>query len=278
LIFIKNNFKKLIAFPNAKINIGLNIVAKRPDGFHNIESVFYPIPWADALEISPAESTTFSSYGIDIPGGSAGNLCLKAYQLLAQKYRLAPVHIHLLKAIPIGAGLGGGSADAAFTLKLLNNYNKLNISNIELETYAKQLGSDCAFFVDNKPKYCYGRGDEFEEIALDLSGKFLLLVYPNLHVSTAEAYAGIKPQPSQHNLRQLVQLPVASWPGQVFNHFEASLFGSYQLLAQIKEQLYSLGASYASMTGSGSTIYGIFEQRPTLPSSLAGYTCFITQL
>jgi 4-diphosphocytidyl-2-C-methyl-D-erythritol kinase len=249
----------LVNFPNAKVNIGLNIIEKRTDGFHNIESIFYPIQCCDALEILPSKSTNFKSSGINIPGSSDGNLCLNAYNLLKGDFDIPPVDIHLLKAIPIGAGLGGGSADGAFTLKLLNEINKLNLGNQQLENYAKKLGSDCAFFIENKPKYCFGKGDEFEEIQLDLSGKYLVMVNPNIHISTAEAYAGITPKISQINIRKLIKKPIQEWRDFVVNDFEKSLFPKYPILGNIKNGLYKLGAEYAAMTGSGSTLYGIFE-------------------
>lgn len=249
----------MVTFPNAKINIGLNIVGKRVDGFHDIESVFYPIPCHDVLELTPSESISFKSYGIEIPGQSTGNLCLKAYNLLKADFDLPAYNIHLLKAIPIGAGMGGGSADGAFTLKLLNQLNQLNITNTQLENYAKKLGSDCAFFIENKPKYCSEKGDVFEEIEFSLAGKYLVLVNPNIHISTAEAYAGVTPQKPENNLRKLLAQPIETWKQNVVNDFEKSLFPKYPVIKLIKEKLYNLGAQYASMTGSGSTCYGLFE-------------------
>jgi 4-diphosphocytidyl-2-C-methyl-D-erythritol kinase len=249
----------LVNFPNAKINIGLNIIEKRTDGFHNIESIFYPIQCCDVVEILPSKATTFRSSGIEIPGNSDSNLCIKAYNLLKVDFDIPPFDIHLLKAIPIGAGLGGGSSDGAFTLKLLNQINKLNLSNHQLENYAKKLGSDCAFFIENKPKYCFGKGDEFEEIELDLTGKYLVLVNPNIHISTAEAYSGITPKLPETNIRNLVKKPIQEWRDFVTNDFEKSLFPKYSILPKIKHELYRLNAVYSAMTGSGSTLYGIFE-------------------
>src|SRR5688572_14534594 len=178
----------MIAFPNAKLNIGLNVTERRPDSFHNLESVFYPVQWCDALEILPAKETKFTSSGIEIPGTIESNLCLKAYQLLKTDFELPPVKIHLHKNIPIGAGLGGGSSDAAFTLKLLNQLFELNIAEDKLEDYARKLGSDCAFFIRNKPVFAHEKGDVFEPIKLDLTGYNCVVVYPNLHITTAEAY------------------------------------------------------------------------------------------
>lgn len=252
----------MVTFPNAKINIGLNIVGKRPDGFHDITSCFYPIGWADALEILNAGQLSFTSSGLPIPGDADSNLCLKAYQLLAKDFALPPVSIHLLKAVPIGAGLGGGSADAAFTIKALNAHLSLNISTEKQQSYARSLGSDCAFFIKNRPMYCFGKGDQFEEIALRLTGKWIVLVNPALHISTAEAYAGIVPQAPTDDLRELLRRPIGQWRDFVKNDFEKKLFENHTILPQIKEKLYDLGAQYASMSGSGSTLYGIFDQEP----------------
>lgn len=267
----------MVTFPNAKINIGLNIIEKRADGFHNIESCFYPIPCTDALELIPSLSNSFKSYGIEIPGNTDSNLCLKAYQLLNSDYDLPAFDFHLLKAIPIGAGLGGGSADGAFALKLLDKINNLNLTNSQLESYAKKLGSDCAFFIENKPKYCFGKGDEFEEIVLNLSGKYLVLVNPNIHISTAEAYSGVLPKKPKTNIKDLLKLPIHEWKGLVNNDFEDSLFPKYPVLPKIKEKLYDLGAEYAAMTGSGSTLYGIFTKEIEL-NNFQNYWTFQKQL
>jgi 4-diphosphocytidyl-2-C-methyl-D-erythritol kinase len=252
--------QQVVVFPNAKINIGLNLLEKRTDGFHNIASCFYPVGWADALEVLPAQEMTFEASGIPIPGDENTNLCIKAYQLLAHEYALPPVSIHLLKAVPIGAGLGGGSADAAFTIKALNQLFSLNLSIARQQDYARTLGSDCAFFIENKPRYCFGKGDQFEEITLRLTGKWIVLVNPGLHISTAEAYAGVTPRLPVTDLRDLLQAPLDQWRGKVSNDFEESLFPRYPILAQYKQSLYDLGAGYASMSGSGSTLYGIFEE------------------
>lgn len=252
----------MVTFPNAKINIGLNIVGKRPDGFHDIVSCFYPVGWADALEVLRANTLSFTLSGLPIPGDENANLCLRAYKLLATDFDLPPVSIHLLKAVPIGAGLGGGSADAAFTIKALNQLFSLDLSTEKQQNYARSLGSDCAFFIENKPMYCFGKGDQFEEIALRLTGKWIMLVNPGLHISTAEAYAGVKPQTPVEDLRQLLQRPIEHWRDFVKNDFEKNLFKKHSILPQIKEKLYELGAQYASMSGSGSTVYGIFDHEP----------------
>ncbi len=272
----------LINFPNAKINIGLNIVGKRPDGFHDLESCFYPVGWADALEILPQADpdavTAFRSSGIAIPGDSDANLCLKAYHLLARDFALPPVDIHLLKAVPIGAGLGGGSADAAFTIKALNQLFSLGIATQRQQAYARTLGSDCAFFIENEPKYCVGKGDQFEDLAMRLTGLWILLVNPGLHIATAEAYAGVVPRSPVHELRELLQKPVTTWRDFVKNDFETHLFKNHPILPQIKQELYTLGAQYASMSGSGSTLYGIFDREPEIANNFRDSTVWKGEL
>ncbi len=261
----------MLAFPNAKINIGLKITEKREDGFHNIESCFYPVGWCDALEILPSKNTSFRSSGISIPGNSADNLCIKAYKLLSADYTIPAVEMHLLKSVPIGAGLGGGSSDAAFAIKMLNELFALHISLEEQISYARRLGSDCAFFIENHPTYCYNKGDEFEPIEVVLTGKWIALINPGIHISTQEAYSGIQPQPSETDLRLLLKQPLPEWKYQVKNDFEATLFPKYPLLSDIKVMLYKQGAAYASMSGSGSTIYGIFDEEVDLTDEFTGY-------
>lgn len=261
----------MLVFPNAKINIGLNIVEKRADGYHNIESCFYPVGWSDALEITLADEFSFRSDGIVIPGNSSDNLCTKAYQMIAADYALPAVKMHLLKSIPIGAGLGGGSADAAFAIKALNEQFDLKISFEKQLDYARRLGSDCAFFISNKPAYCFQKGDEFEDIDLNLKGKWIVLVNPGLHISTVEAYSGIVPKRSEHDLRNVLKEPIENWKYKVKNDFEATLFPKYPLLGEIKEALYQQGALYAAMSGSGSTLFGIFELEKDLQKHFADY-------
>lgn len=261
----------MVAFPNAKINLGLQIVSKRPDGYHNLFSCFYPVGWSDALEILPAAELKFSTSGLAIPGEAMGNLCLKAYHLLRTDYDLPPVHMHLHKVIPIGAGLGGGSSDGAFTLKLLNDLFALNLGTPQLEAYARRIGSDCAFFVRNQPVFCFEKGDQFEDIAVDLKNYFIVLVNPGIHISTAEAYAGIRPQTPEMDLKSVLLRPLTEWKTQVYNDFEKELALKYPPIAQLKETLYRQGALYASMTGSGSTVYGIFESEMDLQSRFPDY-------
>lgn len=251
----------MVVFPNAKINIGLQIVEKRKDGFHNIESIFYPVfELYDVLEIIESKELTFTSSGINIPGNLEDNLCLKAYQLLKKDYDLPPVHIHLLKVIPIGAGLGGGSSDAAFTLKLLNEKFELQLSDEDLINYARKLGSDCAFFIKNKPVYAHHKGDEFECVDLDLSDYNIKVEYPNIHIGTAEAYAGVVPKISKYDLRKLSVDDIKNWKMYVKNDFEDSIFPNHSTIEKLKEKFYSNRALYASMTGSGSAVFGIFSK------------------
>jgi len=251
----------MVVFPNAKINIGLNITEKRSDGFHNIESIFYPIvDLYDVLEIVKSDQLEFTSTGIDIPGDAQNNLCLKAYDLLKQDFNIAPVHIYLLKAIPIGAGLGGGSADAAFTLKSLNQLFKLDLSDNELITYAQKLGSDCAFFIKNQPVYAFNKGDEFKLVEMDLSLYKIQVEYPNIHIGTSEAYAGVSPQESKENLLDLIKKPISNWKDVIKNDFESSIFPNHKSIQELKEKMYNDGAVYASMTGSGSAVFGIFKK------------------
>ncbi|MCS6820546.1 MAG: 4-(cytidine 5'-diphospho)-2-C-methyl-D-erythritol kinase [Microscillaceae bacterium] len=251
----------MVTFPNAKINIGLQILRKRPDGYHDLASCFYPVACHDILEILPAQMPEFQTSGIPIPQDGKPNICQRAYQLLAQDFRLPPVYMHLYKNLPIGAGLGGGSADAAFTLKMLNEIFELHLPVEKLQNYARQLGSDCAFFIENQPKYCTQKGDHFQDITLSLKGKQIVIIYPNLHISTAEAYQNIIPNDKVTPLYQLLQQPIHTWKDCITNDFESPLFAKYPLLAQIKQTLYANHAIYASLTGSGSAIFGIFEKQ-----------------
>ena len=262
----------MITFPNAKINIGLNIIGKRPDHFHNIESVFYPIQLRDALEVienkdKSATGIVFTSSGIEIPGNAADNLCTKAYQLIRKDYAVPPVKIHLHKHIPIGAGLGGGSADAAFFIKQLNELFELGISWGEMHHYARQLGSDCSFFITNKPVFAEEKGDVYETIKLDLSGCVIVLVYPHIHVNTATAYSQVTAcKPARSLEDDILNLPIEEWKKYIHNDFEKSVFTVHPQIKKIKEQLYEEGAVYASMSGSGSAVYGLFKKSVKLQS------------
>ncbi len=262
----------MISFPNAKINIGLYITDKRADGYHNIESIFYPIAWQDALEALPSEKLSFESSGLEIPGKPENNLILKAFHLLKDSLGGHAAKFHLHKVIPMGAGLGGGSADGAFTLKLLNELFELGLANEILKNLAAELGSDCPFFIENKPVFCYDRGIRFKEISLDLSSYYIVVINPSIHISTAEAYASITPQKAKVNLMEVIKQPLSQWKGQIENDFEKPLSVKYPLIAELKENLYQNGATYASMTGSGSTVYGIFENEPDLKNQFDDYT------
>ena len=251
----------MISFPNAKINLGLNILSKREDGYHNISSCFYPVPWCDILEIIPSTHLKFTYSGIDIPGDTSNNLCIEAYHLLTRDFDIPNVHIHLHKIIPIGAGLGGGSSDCAFTLKMLNEMFQLNLPDEKLENYASKLGSDCPFFIRNRATLVSGTGNQFEQTKLNLVGNSIVLVYPKIHISTQQAYAGIVPNIPQHTISEIINLPISKWKSQLNNDFEISLSQTYPEIINMKELIYSHGAIYVSMTGSGSAVFGIFENK-----------------
>lgn len=258
----------MLVFPNCKINLGLRILNKREDGYHNIETVFYPVPLKDVLEIIPftdLKPINFSSSGLVIDGETENNLCIKAYQLLRTDFPQIPaVKMHLHKTIPMGAGLGGGSADAAFTLQLINRQFNLNLSTTQLINYALQLGSDCAFFILNTPCAGTGRGEILEQIAVDLSGHQLILVNPGIHVNTGQAFAALTLNPKNRNLpslKDIIKQPIFTWQNHLKNDFEEPVFKLYPAIKEIKESLYKIGAVYASMSGSGSTVYGIFKKQ-----------------
>jgi 4-diphosphocytidyl-2-C-methyl-D-erythritol kinase len=251
----------MISFPHCKINLGLNVIAKRSDGFHAIETCFYPVPWTDILEIIISDKLGFTQSGISIPGKTEDNLCLRAYEILKKDFNLKPVKIHLHKMIPTGAGLGGGSSDAAHTLRLLNIIFGLALSVDQLKGYAAQLGSDCAFFIEDKPKIGTGRGEVLSDVSLSLKEKFIILVKPDVHVSTAEAYAGIKPHHADHSVHDLVsKTELEQWRRILKNDFEDSVFTKHPIIQDIKTTMYKRGALYASMSGSGSSVYGIFDK------------------
>jgi 4-diphosphocytidyl-2-C-methyl-D-erythritol kinase len=260
----------MLFFPNCKINLGLNILRKRPDGYHDLETVFYPLPLKDALELLPTGDTipAFHSYGLPIPGDPAGNLCLKAWRLIQQDFPDLPaIHIHLYKNIPIGAGLGGGSADGAQTLKGLNQRFNLHLSQEQLLQYAAQLGSDCPFFVLNTPCLGRDRGERLQPLSLDLSGYTFVLVDPGIHISTTQAFALCTPRETNSSLQDLVSRPIDTWTGSLINDFEAPILNLHPELKKINETLYAQGALYASLTGSGSSFFGIFQKHLAPPTS-----------
>lgn len=255
----------MITYPNAKINLGLNITEKRPDGYHNLETVFYPIPLQDALEVTRLEEQkeyALKVSGTPIEGESYENLVIKALRLLHTDFpQVKGVDIHMYKHIPTGAGLGGGSADAAFMIKLLNEKFKLNLNTQQMEEYAARLGADCAFFIQNKPVFATGIGNIFEPIELSLKGYYLILVKPDIFVSTKEAYALIHPQKPEISIKEIICKPIETWKDTLKNDFEESVFPKYPEIAAIKDKLYDMGAVYASMSGSGSSVYGIFKKQ-----------------
>ncbi len=255
--------KSVVLFPNAKINIGLHVTAKRPDGFHAIETLFYPVSLHDVLEIVPAGKFTVALSGLAVAGAVDDNLCVKAYRLLQKDFGLPPVGIYLHKAIPSGAGLGGGSSDAAHTLTLLNTLFRLNLSTQQLAGYASLLGSDCPFFIYNKPMYATGRGEQLTAANIDLQTYHIVLLKPPVFISTAEAYAGVRPKQPAKPLCDLLQYPIREWEKTIANDFEQSVFEKFPALAQSKQQLYAAGAVYAAMSGSGSAIFGLFESEAT---------------
>jgi 4-diphosphocytidyl-2-C-methyl-D-erythritol kinase len=256
----------MLAIANAKINLGLYVTEKRTDGYHNLETVFYPIKLSDVVEITDAAELSCEVNGIDIPGDNTDNICMKAYQLLQKDYNLPPQKISILKNIPVGAGLGGGSSDAAFLIKLLNSKFELKLTQMMMQNYARQLGADCPFFIENKPVFAFGIGDEFESLEIDLSTYFMVLVKPSVHVSTADAYSGIVPSSANIVLKDLIHLPVEDWKGQLKNDFESSVFGKYPEIEAIKGLLYQAGAIFALMSGSGSSVFAIFKQKISLPN------------
>lgn len=269
----------MILFPNCKINLGLNIINKRADGYHNLETCFYPLKWHDVLEIIPSSSLEITSSGINIPGDPNSNLCIKAWNLLAQDFKIEPVKMHLHKIVPIGAGLGGGSSDAAFTIIQLNNLFNLNLSKQKLIEYASQLGSDCAFFIKNEPVFAFEKGDRWDEIKLDLGKYHILVIFPNIHVSTAEAYKNVYKRGASNALKHKLLLPLNEWRNEIENDFEKSVFSIHPILSSIKQELYSQGAIYASMSGSGSAMFGIFEKDASdKTASFKQYLTYSSQL
>jgi 4-diphosphocytidyl-2-C-methyl-D-erythritol kinase len=262
----------MITYPNAKINLGLNIIGKRPDGYHNIESVLYPVPLCDELEITASQENKFSfvSSGLKTGCEDADNLCVRAYLLLKERFDLPAVMIKLHKAIPAGSGLGGGSADAAFSLRMLNNIFNLGLENLALKELSASLGMDCPFFIDNVPALATGRGDILEPVSIRLHGHTICIVRPDLHISTAEAYAGITPHPGDPLPDELTGFSLLTWKGILKNQFEETLFPLYPVLDNLKASLYEYGALYASLSGSGSAVYGIFNSPPRLKELFKG--------
>jgi len=260
----------MVTFPNCKINLGLYIVNKRNDGYHDIETVFFPVYLKDALEVIEKEKFEFSTSGFSVEGEPEKNLCVKAYNLLKNRFPQMPaVRMHLHKTIPTGAGLGGGSADGAFTLQLLNKKFELNISEKLLISYSVELGSDCPFFILNKPCFATGRGEILEQMELDLSEFKILIVHPGIHVSTAWAFSQLsgsrqRREPDNYKrIKEVILQPIETWKDELLNDFENPVFTKYPEIKIIKDKLYDAGAIYASMSGSGSAVYGIFNSKET---------------
>lgn len=257
----------MIDFPNCKINLGLNITQKRPDGFHDIETVFYPVKWSDSIEVIEGGNQAFELqiYGLKVEGNIEENIIFKAYKLLAQEAKLPNLKVHLLKVLPMGAGLGGGSSDAAFFLKLANKQLKLNLSTEKLTEMARKLGSDCAFFIENSPVFAKGKGDEFEAIKVDLSQYHILVVYPGIHSNTKEAYEGCVPAQAPRSVKDIVtKEPIENWKALLVNDFEKSILKKYPEIEKLKHTLYQNGAVYSSLSGSGSAVFGIFKTKPEI--------------
>ena len=266
----------MVIFPNAKINLGLSVLRKREDGFHDIESIFYPTGLCDILEFIPAENTSQNdsiSYSGLFPV-EGKDICLTLTEMLRNSFSFPVLRMHIHNNIPAGAGLGGGSADAAFLLKSLNEYFTFGLNPLQLEKWAARIGSDCPFFVRNHPCLVTGKGESLQDIELDLNGYYFLLVYPGIHMSTAEAYKDIIPSLKSADLRDGIRKPVDQWKYLITNHFEDPVFRKYPLLADIKKELYRMGAVYASMTGSGSALYGLFQSEIIIPQQFSSYFIF----
>lgn len=267
----------MVLFPNCKINLGLRILDKRPDGYHNLETIFYPIPLKDALETVVAvradQEFDLQIHGLGIEGPAEKNLVFKAWQLLKKDYpSIPPLRVTLLKKIPVGAGLGGGSSDGAFMLTLLNKLLDLCLSDAQLRTYALQLGSDCPFFLINQPAYATGRGEQLQPVDIDLSRFRIVVVFPNIHISTAWAFSRIVPEKSNDNFLDVTRLPVEQWREKLVNDFEEAVFEAHPPIGDLKTLFYDEGALYASMSGSGSSVFGIFSEKPVnLEKALSGY-------
>lgn len=260
----------MITFPNAKINLGLNITNKRPDGYHDLETVFYPIPLEDALEVTLLNTSdqeyALHQAGMQIAGDPETNLVVKAYRLLKREFDLPPIEIYLYKHIPSGAGLGGGSADAACMLKLLNEKFSLSLTEDILEQQAATLGADCAFFIKNRPTFAEGIGNIFSPVSVSLKDYQIVIVKPDVFVSTREAFAQIRPHQPAYPLKEVIAHPIYEWKNLMINDFEESVFPQYPVIGEIKEELYKRGAVYAAMSGSGSSVFGLFAPDAVLPA------------
>jgi 4-diphosphocytidyl-2-C-methyl-D-erythritol kinase len=265
----------MLFFPNAKVNLGLYVTEKRNDGFHNIESIFVPIKLCDVLDIIHSSDDQFELkvLGITIDGDAENNICTKAWKLMHEQHGIGGVKCELLKNIPTGAGLGGGSSDGAFMLVALNQLFNLNLSNQQLKEYSATLGSDCPFFIENKPKFVFGRGEFLEDVELDLKSYFISVVHPGVHVSTPKAYSLIQPTAADINLRQISSMSIDTWRNTLTNQFEAPIAQLHPEIGAIKEKLYDAGAIFAAMSGSGSAVIGIFSEQQNLTHLFPNYFC-----
>ncbi len=269
----------MIAFPNAKINLGLRILKKRSDGFHDIETCMYPIGWQDAVEIIEHGKLELSITGLEVPGDDKSNLCIRAYKLLQKGYGLPNAKIHLHKIIPFGAGLGGGSSDAAFVMKIASEIFQLFLDDDLLEEVAAELGSDCPFFIKNKPAIAGGKGNDLTILNFNPDGYYALVIYPNIRIGTALAYKNVIPSADGISIEEALSYPIAEWRNHLHNQFEDTIFPAFPLLQDIKEELYQQGAVYASMSGSGSAMFGLFKEAPqTAHWSEKGYSIWSGKL
>jgi 4-diphosphocytidyl-2-C-methyl-D-erythritol kinase len=273
----------MICFPNAKINIGLRVTGKRPDGYHNIESILYPIGLTDILEVSEREKVSgkgisLNTTGIKINKPPKENLVFRTAELLRKEYSIPPLNIHLHKLIPTGSGLGGGSSDTAFLLRLMNKKFSIGITEEKLHAIASGLGSDCPFFLNNISAFISGRGENIQRISLNLSQLYLVVIYPDIHIDTSFAYSQITPSKPGLSLQKLIKYPVSQWKENIFNDFEKPVFSKYPKIKKIKEKLYSMGAIYSSLTGSGSAVYGLFDKKSETDRQFGHYLVWQEQL
>lgn len=263
-------------FPQAKINLGLKVLRKRSDGYHDLSTIMYPIPLVDVLEILPSSSLEFHQTGLEIKGDTNDNLIVKAYEMMKEQFQLSGAYIHLRKEIPMGAGLGGGSSDGAYSLVGFNKLFSLGMDNDSLESMASHLGSDCPFFIKSIPQFAQGRGEVLTEVDLDLGGYYLVLVNPGIHIGTKEAYAGVVPKEEGKDPKTVIEQPIETWKNELVNDFEASIFELYPELNVIKDEMYRHGAIYSSMSGSGSTMFGLFKDKPTIKFNTKYSTWILT--
>lgn len=272
----------MISYPKSKINLGLHVTEKRSDGYHNIETVFHCVDWTDIIEVVPgpkhSRGVEIHISGLSVSGKHSDNLIVKAYNQLAQDYSIDAVKVYLHKQVPMGAGLGGGSADAAAMLKSLNEIFQLKISVAELEQRAAKLGADCAFFIEGKPVYATGTGTQFSSCTVNLGGWYIYIIHPGIHVGTAEAYSGVVPKKSEVSIPEILSLPVEEWKHHLRNDFENSVFAKHEEIAAVKANLYNHGAVYAAMSGSGSAVFGLFRDKPVQMNLPSHYRSKITVL